>query len=163
MRYQTLGSVFRNGEARAELEEGRIGEWRTRWGERPRRSSGSNGDDGALRARSEGERASGEELAGANGSGDGGGRVRALLVADQGASKPSHARHAAAKLYRPATVARRGRPRADAAQARARGRRRAWHGEAGHASLARPVGWRRPASEQPPFPFFKFIFPKKLN
>ena len=28
------------------------------------------------------------------------------------------------------------------------------HGEAGLASLAGPVGWRRPASEQPPFPFF---------
>ena len=27
-------------------------------------------------------------------------------------------------------------------------------GRPGLASLARPVGWRRPASEQPPFPFF---------
>jgi len=32
VRYQTLGGVFRNGEARAELGEGRTEEWLTRWG-----------------------------------------------------------------------------------------------------------------------------------
>jgi len=31
-RYQALGGVFRNGEARADLGEGRIEEWLTRWG-----------------------------------------------------------------------------------------------------------------------------------
>ena len=38
------------------------------------------------------------------------------------------------------------------------GRPRTWtrrgRGEAGPASLAGPVGWRRPATQQPPFPFF---------
>ena len=34
---------------------------------------------------------------------------------------------------------------------------------AGLASLAGPVGWRRPASEQPPFPFFlKLFFPNSF-
>ena len=37
---------------------------------------------------------------------------------------------------------------------RPRGRREAEAGEAGPASVAGPVGWRRPASEQPPFQFF---------
>ena len=32
MRYQALGGVSRNGEARAELGEGRIEEWLTCWG-----------------------------------------------------------------------------------------------------------------------------------
>ena len=38
------------------------------------------------------------------------------------------------------------------------GRRR---GEAGPASLAGLVGWRRPASEQPPLPFFLNIFSQR--
>jgi len=36
-------------------------------------------------------------------------------------------------------------------------------GEAGPASLAGPVGWRRAASEQPPLPFFLNYFPKELK
>ena len=32
MRYQALGGMSRNGEARAELGEGRIDEWLMRWG-----------------------------------------------------------------------------------------------------------------------------------
>jgi len=71
---------------------------------------------------SEGERAREEGLAGANGSEYGGGRGRALLVADQGASRLPHARHAAAKLCRRAMAARRGRLRAFTARALARGR-----------------------------------------
>ena len=85
-------------------------------GERSRRSSGSNGDGSALRVRSEGERARDEGLAGANGSEDGGGRGRALLVAGLGASRLPHARDAAARLCR------RARPRAGTARALARGR-----------------------------------------
>jgi len=66
--------------------------------------------------RSEGERARDEGLAGANGSEDGGGRGRALLVAGLGASRLPHARDAAARLCR------RARPRAGTARALARGR-----------------------------------------
>jgi len=58
----------------------------------------------------------------ANGSGGSSERGRALLVADQGASRLPHARHAAARLCRRATAARRGRPRAGTARALARGR-----------------------------------------
>jgi len=36
-------------------------------------------------------------------------------------------------------------------------------GEAGPASLAGLVGWRWPASEQPPFLFLNLFFPKILN
>ena len=61
-----------------------------------RRSSGSNGDGGALRVRSESERAREDGLVGANGNEDGGGRGRVLLVADQGASRLPHARHGGA-------------------------------------------------------------------
>ena len=48
------------------------------------------------------------------------------------------------------------RPRGVAGLTRsgARGAAVSERGEAGPASLAGPVGWRRPASEQPPFPFF---------
>jgi len=66
------------------------------------------------------ERAREAGLAGANGSEGSGGRGRALLVADQGVSRLPHARHAAAEFCRLATAARRGRPRADTAWARAR-------------------------------------------
>jgi len=118
---------------------------------------------GVAAAARERERGREREQRGASGSGDRGGRDRALLVADQGASKPSHARHTVAELCRLATAAQRGRPRADAVRARARGRGWTRRGDSGLASLAGPVGWRRPASEQPPFPFFNFIFPKKLK
>jgi len=46
-----------------------------------------------------------------------------------------------------------GSPRRHGVAVRARGRRKRGRGEAGPASLAGPVGWRRPASEQPPFLF----------
>ena len=82
----------------------------------------SNGDGGALRALSKGERAREEVLTGANGSGGGGGRGRALLVADQGASRSTHARHAAAELCRFATAARCDRPRVDAGAGMGTGR-----------------------------------------
>ena len=82
--------------------------------ERPRRSSGSNGDGGALRVRSEGDRARERGLRGANGSEGGGGRGRALLVADRDTSTLPHARHVAARLCRRATAARCGLPRANA-------------------------------------------------
>jgi len=114
--------------------------------ERSRRSSGSNGDGGALRARSEGERVREGELAGTNGCEGGGGRGRALLVADQGASKRPHARHAAAELCRLATAARRGRPRADTTRAPARARGRGERGWAGPASASGPKVTPRPAS-----------------
>ena len=68
------------------------------------------------------------EWRGTNGSGGGGRRGRVLLVADQGASRPTHVRHAAAELCRLATAARRGRL--------SRGRRRG-RGEGGDAL----VGW----------------------
>ena len=64
----------------------------------------SNGDGGALRARSGGERAREEEQLSVNGSGGGGEHDRGLLVADQGASTPAHARHAAARRGRPSRV-----------------------------------------------------------
>ena len=122
-------------------------------GERLRRSSGSNGHSSALRMRNESERAREDRLAGANGSEDGGGRGRALLVADQGASRLPHARHAAAELCRLATAAQRGHPRADTVRARARG----WGGERGRtgpASASRPEVWPRPANA----PLFLFLF-----
>jgi len=98
--------VFRDGGARAKLGEDESENGARAGGERSRRSSGSNGDGGALRTWSEGERVREGGLAGANGSEGGGGRGRALLVADQGASRRPHTRHAAAELCRLATAAR---------------------------------------------------------
>jgi len=169
------GELYRAHEThRARLSATECGRMRrSRWqsrrgGRRPElagREAPSVSGDGARRSGCYGararEREREHEQRGASGSGDGGGRGRALLVADQGASRLPHARHAAAELCRLATTARRGRPRADTA--RARGRRRARRREAWLASLAGPIGWRRPTSEQPPFPFFKLFFPKSLN
>jgi len=117
------------------------------------RARSSNGDGGSLRARSKGERAREEELAGANGSGDGDERDRVLLVADQGTSKPSHARHAA-----PSSA---GSPRRHGAAIRTRGRgagasvrKRA---SAGGLGRLRPVGQNRGRGLLAPpflFPFF---------
>ena len=58
VRYQALGGVSRNGEARAEIGEGGIEKMahelrKNGWS----RARGSNGDGGAMRARSGGERA----------------------------------------------------------------------------------------------------------
>ena len=114
----------------------------------------SNGDGGALRAWSEGERAREEEVVGANGSGDGGDRDRALLVAEQGASKPSHARHAAAELCRLATAARRGRPHAWTRREHERGEG-GERGRAGAASASGPEARPQPASA--PLSFFHFF------
>ena len=112
-------------------------------------------DGGALRVRSEGERARERGLRGANGSEGGGGCGRALLVADRDASTLPHARHAAARLCRRTTAARSGRPRTDAARARARGRGRGRHGRAGPASASGPEVRPRPASA--PFSLFYFF------
>ena len=137
MRYQMLGGVSRNGEARAELGEGRIEEWLTRWGRTAEAELGAPMATAVLCAR--GARAREEELAGANGSGDGGGCGQALLVAAQGASKPPHARHAAAELCRLATAARRGRPRAWMRRWRGRGE----GVSAGGLGRLRPAGQNR--------------------
>ena len=118
----------------------------------------SNGYGGALRARSEGERAREEELAGANGSEDRGERDRALLVADEGASKPSHACHAAAELCGLATAALRGRPRAWTRRGCERGVG-GERGRVGPASASGPEARPRPASAPFPFSiFFEFLF-----
>ena len=63
--------------------------------------------------------------------------------------------HAASRLLR-------GRARAALPLRRAGGWRRGACG-AGLASPAGPVGWRRPASEQPPFSLFLNLFTKSLN
>jgi hypothetical protein len=85
------------------------------------------------------ERAERRERAveGANGSGGFGERVQGLLVADQGVSTPSHARHAAAESCRRATASRRGRPRADAGASAGKGEGRARAGRAGFGQWAR--------------------------
>ena len=84
---------------------------------------------GAAAAARERERGRERERRGANGSGDEGGRGRALLESDRGASRLPHARHTAVELCRRATAARRGPPRASMARAWARGRARAgWAG-----------------------------------
>ena len=114
----------------------------------------SNGDGGALRTWGESERVREEELAGANGSGDGGRRGRAHLVADQGASKSPHARHAATELCWRATASRRGRPRAWTRRWRGRGEG-VERGRAGPASASGPEVRPRPASA--PLSFFYFF------
>jgi len=82
---------------------------------------------------------------GANGSGGGGGRGRALLVSDQGPSRPMHARHAVAELCRLATAAPRGRPHVDAGVGAGVGRG-VTRGRAGLASASGPEVRLRPAS-----------------
>ena len=118
------------------------------------RAWSSNGDGGALRARmaAEGEVREGEWTS-ANGSRGGGECDRGLLVADQGASAPAHARHATAEPCRLATAARRGQlSRVDAGAGAGRGKVRWW---AGPASASGPEARPRPASAPPfPFPFF---------
>ena len=79
------------------------------------------------------------------------GRVQAAACAPRGGRALS-ARHGG--TARPSA-------RVDTALARARGRGKHGRGEAGPASLAGPVGWRRPATEQPPFPFFLIYFSQK--
>ena len=94
------------------------------------------------------------ELRGANGSGGGGERDRGHLVADQGVSTPSHARHAAAEPCRRATASQR------APSARGRGRERGEGGgeSAGGPSRLRPVGQKRGRGLlAPPFPFSNFF------
>jgi len=107
------------------------------------------------------ERAEGRERKwrSANGSGGSGGRDRGLLVADQGVSTLPHARHAAARLCRRATAARRGRPRADAAWALALARGRGERGRAGPASASGPEVRPRPASAPFSLLYFFFEFP----
>jgi len=74
-------------------------------------------------------------------------------VADQGASRLPHARHAVAELCRLATAARHGRPRADTARARARER-----GERGRAGPASASGLEvRPRPASAPLSFFYFF------
>jgi hypothetical protein len=77
-------------------------------------------------------------------------------VADQGASRRSHARHAAAEFCRLATAARRGRPRVDTTRARPRARGMGECGRAGPASASGPEVRPRPASA--PFSLFYFFF-----
>ena len=65
---------------------------------------------------------------------------------------------------RPSGVAALMRSGACGAGAVVSGRREERHAcRAGLASLAGPVGWRRPSSEQPPFSFFLNLFPTSLN
>jgi len=119
VRYQALGGVFRNDEARAELGEGRIEEWLTHWGRTVEAELGAPMATTVLCMR--GARARGRESEGANGSRGEGGRGRAHLVADQGTSKSPHARHAVAKRCRHAMALRRGHPRAWTRRWRGRG------------------------------------------
>ena len=134
MRYQMLGGVSRNGEARAELGEGRIEEWLTRWGRTAEAVLRAPMATAVLSAR--GTSAREEELMGANGSRERGGRGRALLVADQGASKSPHARHVATELCRLTTVARRGRQHVWTCRWRGEGGD-AWAGWAGFGQRAK--------------------------
>ena len=134
-----------------------VAEWKKRAGAGREKSSepsatmARGGAATAARERAEGRE---HEWRSANGSGGSGGRGRGLLVADQGFSTLPHARHATARLCRRATAARRGRPRADAARARAWGKgRRGW---AGPASASGPEVSPRPASA--PFSLFYFFF-----
>jgi len=101
-----------------------------------------------------GERERERERRSASGSGGEGGRDRAHLVADQGASKPSHARHVTAELCRRATASRRGRPHAWTRRWRRRGEG-GERGRAGPASASGPEVRPRPASA--PFLFFHFF------
>jgi len=86
-----------------------VAEWKKRAGAGRMRSSEPSatmvrgGAATAARERVEGRE---REWRSANGSGGSGGRGRGLLVADQGFSTLSHARHAAARLCRRATAAR---------------------------------------------------------
>jgi hypothetical protein len=79
-------------------------------------------------------------------------------VADQGASTPAHARHAAAELCRLATASRRSRPRVDAGAGRGR--------RVGGLGRLRPACQKRGRGLlAPPFPFsnfLEFLFPKRL-
>jgi len=94
------------------------------------------------------------ERSSTSGSEGEGGRGRAHLVADLGASKPSHARHAAVELCRLATAARRGPPRAWTR----RGRERWEGGERGRAGLASASGPEaRPRPASAPLSFFHFF------
>ena len=119
---------------------------------------------GAAAAAREPERGRERERRGACGSEDGGGPGRADQVVDEGASKPSHARHAAAELCRLATAARRGGPRVWT-------RRRHERGEGGTVGAGRPgrLHWlgrlvgAGPPVNSPPFLFLNLFFPKSLN
>jgi len=109
----------------------------------------SNGDGGALRARSEGERAREKELTGANGSGGGDGRSWWPTRARPGRRMRATRRPSSA-----------GTQRRHGAAIRARGRGR-WCGEGVTRWWARPL---RPAGQKrgrgllaPPFPFFRFF------
>ena len=113
--HRTLGRVFRNSGARAELGGERIEEWRTHLG------GTAEAELGLQWQRRRSARAE-RGLRGANGSEGGGGRGRALLVADRDASTLPHARHAAARLCRRATAARHGRPRGDPGAGKGRAR-----------------------------------------
>ena len=144
-----------------------VPQWRSERGARGRRNQrmartlrrngwsgarGSNGDGGVMRVWSGGERAREGGWTSANGSGGGGGHGRALLVADQGVSRPAHARHAAAELCWLATAAQHGRPsRMDAGVGAGWGKAPWW---AGPASASGPEARPRPARA----PLFSFPF-----
>jgi len=125
--HQTLESVSRNGGARAELGGERIGELCTRWG---RTVEAELGLQWRRRRSARTEREREGERGRASGRNWQRGRRRALLVADQGASRLPHARHAAAELCQLVTAARRGRER----------------GERGVS--AGGLGWLRPAGQK---------------
>ena len=74
----------------------------------------------------------------------------ALSTAEGGRRGAGEPRMLSMRRRRPDTV---GRARRGRVRARGEGGGRG-AGRPGLASLARPVGWRRPASEQAPFPFF---------
>jgi len=84
----------------------------------------------------------------------------ALSTAEGGGRGAGEPRMPSTRRRRPDTVgrARRGRVRA---RGEGGGRVAGWPGLA---SLAGPVGWRQPTTEQPPFlSFFLIYFPKKLK
>jgi len=82
-----------------------------------------------------------------------------LSTAEGGGRGTGEPRMPSTRRRRPDTV---GRARRGLVRARGEG---GAHGvdRPGLASLAGPVGWRRPASEQPPFPFFLKLFSQTLS
>ena len=80
----------------------------------------------------------------------------ALSTTDGGGRGAGEPRMPSMRRRRPDTV---GRARRSRVRPRGEGGGRG-AGRLGLASLPGPVGWRRPASEQPPSLFFKIIFPK---